>query len=138
MPKTHEMKESKFLKQADVGRGTLGTIQKVLRMNVAAEGADPELKWCMEFAEIEKPLVLNATNIALCEKICASDDTDAWIGKRIVLYVDPSISYGGKIVGGIRVRAPKPTAPKAPPPPPPLPPEETMATGEFDDSDIPF
>jgi len=132
MPKTSEMRESKFLKQGDVGRGALGTVEKCLQMNVAKEGADPELKWCLTFQEIDKPLVLNQTNIQLCERIFGSDDTDFWHGKRIVLYADPNITFQGKLVGGIRVRAPKPSAVAPPPPPSPV------ATGDIDDSDIPF
>ncbi len=111
MPKTSEMRESKFLKQTDVGRGALGTIEGCVQMNVAKEGADPEMKWCLTFTDIDKPFVLNATNIQLCQRICDSDDTDDWIGKRIVLYTDPTVSYAGKLTGGIRVRAPKATAP---------------------------
>lgn len=130
MPKTSEMRESKFLKQGDVGRGALGTVEKCIQMNVAKEGADPEMKWCLVFADIDKPLVLNSTNIQLCEKIFQSDDTDDWQGKRVVLYQDPNVSYQGKLVGGIRLRAPKPTAQPAPPVP--------AAVEQFDDSDIPF
>jgi hypothetical protein len=132
MPKTHEMKESKFLKKEDVGRGALVTITGCVRRNVAAEGAEPEQKWCLTFQELDKPLVLNATNIQLCEQICGSDDTDHWVGKRIVLYVDPNVSYAGKLTGGIRVRKPKPSA--APPPPP----APTVHDEPFDDSEIPF
>jgi hypothetical protein len=47
-----------------------------------------------------------------------------------VLYVDPNVSYGGKVVGGIRVRAPKKSA-AAPPPPPPV-------SDDLTDDDIPF
>lgn len=133
MPKTSEMRESKFLKQADVGRGALGTVESVTQMNVAKEGADHEMKWCMSFHEIDKPLVLNSTNIQLCEKIFGSDDTDQWIGKRVVLYADPNVSFQGKLVGGIRVRAPKPSA-VAPPLPPPV---QAPAT-DLTDDDIPF
>lgn len=132
MPKTSDMRESKFLKQVDVGRGAMGTVDKCVQMNVAKEGADPELKWCLTFREIDKPLVLNSTNIQLCEKIFGSDDTDDWHGKRIVLYTDPNVSFQGKLVGGIRVRAPKANAVPPPPPPPPV------ASGDFDESDIPF
>lgn len=82
------------------------------------EGASPEMKWCLHFRELEKPLVLNSTNIQLCAQICKSEDTDEWIGKRVVLYTDPNVSYAGKLIGGIRVRAPKPGA-VAPPPPEP-------------------
>ncbi len=133
MPKTSEMRESKFLKQTDIGAGALMTVSVCDRHNVAKEGAEPELKWCLGFAETDKPLVLNSTNIQLCERIFASDDTDEWVGKKVVLYVDPNVSYGGKVVGGIRVRAPKKAAvvaPKVMVPPP--------AADELMDDDIPF
>ena len=56
-------------------------------LNVAKQGADPEMKWCLTFADIDKPLVLNATNIQLCEKVFRSDDTDDWHGVKVRLYV---------------------------------------------------
>lgn len=132
MPRTSEMRESKFLKQGDVGAGALMTVASCEKYNVAKEGADPEYKWCLTFHETDKPLVLNSTNIQLCERAFGSDDTDVWVGKKIVLYTDPNISYQGKVVGGIRVRAPKVKAAevKAVPPPPPV--------TDLTDDDIPF
>jgi hypothetical protein len=130
MPRTSEMKDSKFLRKEDIGRGALVTITGCISKNTAMEGAPPEHKWCLTFRELEKPLVLNSTNIQLCEQICGSDNTDDWVGKQIVLYVDPNVSYGGKLIGGIRVRKSK--APAAAPPPP------AVAVDDFDDSDIPF
>ena len=105
MPKVSEMRESKFLKQSDVGVGVLVTIAGCSQHNVAMQGADPEMKWCLSFQETDKPLVLNSINAQLCEKICGSDDTDHWVGKKIVLYTDPNVAFAGKVVGGIRVRA---------------------------------
>lgn len=107
MPKTSEMITSKFLKKEDVGNGALLTIKNVVQHDVAQQGAGPEYKWCCEFREEEKPLVLNVTNMRLLESITGSDDTDDWIGTQVVLYNDPSIMYAGKMTGGIRVRAPK-------------------------------
>lgn len=135
MPKTSEMRESKFMKKEDVGAGALMTVEGCEPHNVAKEGAPPENKWCLTFAEMDKPLVLNSTNIQLCERIFGSDDTDEWIGKKLVLYTDPNVSYAGKIVGGIRVRAPKAAkagagSKPAPPPPPPV--------DDLTDDDIPF
>lgn len=117
MPKISEMRESKFLKQSDVGAGVLMTVTGCQQHNVAASGADPELKWCLTFHEHDKPLVLNSVNAQLCAQVFGSDDTDDWMGKKIVLFTDPSVTYGGKLVGGIRVRAPKMTVakPKAAP-----------------------
>jgi hypothetical protein len=136
MPKTSEMRESKFLKQSDVGQGLLVTVHNCQQHNVAAEGAGHEMKWCLSFHEVDKPLVLNSTNIQLCEMMFGSDNTDDWVGQKLVLYVDPTVSYGGKITGGIRVRAPKvkgtiKPAPKPMPPPPPV-------ADELTDDDIPF
>jgi hypothetical protein len=130
MPKTSEMRESKFLKQSDVGAGMLMTVSGCEKHNVAQEGVEPELKWCLLFEESDKPLVLNSTNIQLAERIFDSDNTDNWIGKKIVLYVDPNVSYGGKVVGGIRVRASRKHAKPVPPPPP--------ASELIDDDEIPF
>jgi len=113
MPKIHEMLDSKFLKKEDVGAGVLLTVENVIQKNVAQQGADPEMKWCLTFVDCDKPFVLNSTNIQLCKNIFGSDDTDHWIGKPIVLYTDPNVSYAGKIVGGIRVRKPKATAANA-------------------------
>ncbi len=90
------------------------------------------MKWCMAFNEVEKPMVLNSTNGQIIAAITGSEETDNWIGKKIVLYDDPNVSFGGKLVGGIRVRAPRgkaATAP-APKPGPVAPPEE--------DPEIPF
>lgn len=140
MPKTSDMRESKFLKQTDVGAGVVMTVTGCARHNVAKEGAEEEQKWCLELQESDKPLVLNATNIQLCERVFGSDDTDHWVGKKIVLYVDPTVSYGGKVTGGIRVRAPrqKPVAAvPAKPAPVPVPETEPDNTPDFDD-DVPF
>ena len=105
MPKISEMMDSKFLRKEDVGHGALMTVAGCDQYNVAKQGAEPENKWCLTFEESDKPLVLNSTNIQLCQRVFGSDDTDEWTGKKIVLYTDPNVPYAGKIVGGIRVRA---------------------------------
>ena len=107
MPKIHDMLESKFLRKEDVGAGVLYTVEAVIQKNIAKEGAEPVEKWCMNFRETDKPLVLNSTNIQLCQTIFGSDDTDDWCEQPIVLYTDPSVSFQGKVIGGIRVRKPK-------------------------------
>jgi hypothetical protein len=134
MPRTSDMRESKFLKQSDVGTGVLWTVSGCEQHNVAKEGAPPELKWCLTFDENDKPLVLNSTNIQLCERIFLSDNTDDWIGRKLVLYNDPNVSFQGKVTGGIRVRAPKTrkAQTKSVPAPPPV--EEVFD----DDTEVPF
>lgn len=101
------LKQSKFLTRADVGQGILVTIREIFQDNVAKEGAPEELKWCISFDEAEKPMVLNATNGQIIASIVKSEETDTWPGHKVVLYDDPNVSFGGKLVGGIRVRAPR-------------------------------
>lgn len=111
------LKQSKFLTRNDVGAGILVTIKELFQENVAKEGAPEELRYCLSFEETEKPMVLNNTNGQIIAQITKSEETDAWPGHKIVCYDDPNVSFGGKLVGGIRVRAPRGQAAKAAPAP---------------------
>lgn len=107
MPNIAQLRESKFLKKEDCGTGILLTIKDVFQQNVAKEGAPQEDKWCIGFEETEKPLVLNSGNAQMIAKITNSDETENWPGHKIVAYNEPSVQYAGKVIGGIRVRAPR-------------------------------
>lgn len=135
MPHISALKQSKFLTRNDVGRGVLVTIEGVHEENVAKEGAPIENKWCITFKELEKPMVLNSTNGQIIAGITGSEETDAWTGHKIVLYDDPNVSFGGKLVGGIRCRAPRgPQVQQPQPKPTPAP--VTPQAGPEDD--VPF
>ncbi len=136
MPDISQMAESKFLKRADVGAGKLLTIESVSQTNVAKQGDTPEMKWCVSFLEVDKPMVLNRVNSELIAMITKERNSDNWGGFKIVLYDDPTISYAGKLVGGIRVRAPRGAA--AQKPPPAKPPQAQLPDDEDDSSQIPF
>lgn len=112
--KAMQMIPSKYLKKEDVDPPVLVTIKGIRQNNVALEDQPEELKWTMFFKELEKPIVLNSTNIQLLIKSLNTDETDEWVGKQIVLYNDPNVSFAGKITGGIRIRAPKVTKTEAP------------------------
>lgn len=133
MPDISQMAESRFLKRADVGAGKLLTIESCDQQNVAKKDEAPEMKWCLHFSEIEKPVVLNRTNSELVAQITGERNSDNWGGHKVVLYDDPTISFGGKLVGGIRVRAPRNKTAPAPSKPPvsELPEDE-------DPDDVPF
>ena len=136
-----QIKESKYLKKEDCGKGILVTIQEVTQENVAKQGDPEELKFCLWFQESEKPLVLNSTNGNIIAQITGEEDTDNWAGHKIVLYHDPNIQFAGKLVGGIRVRAPKnqPAQPKPTPKPMPKPTSRPpVPMDEPEDDDMPF
>ena len=128
-----QLKESKFLKKDDCGSGILVTIDHLTHENVAKEGSDPEMKWAVHFKETDKPMVLNSTNAQLIAGITKSEETDDWTGHKIVLYNDPTVSFGGKVMGGIRVRAPRnqPAKPTQPAP-------KLAAPVEASDDNVPF
>lgn len=132
MASLRDLRNSKFLKREDVGVGVLVTISKVEPVNVAKDGADPEMKYAVYFDELEKPLVLNATNGEIIAGITGHEDDIErnWLGVKVVLYDDPNVFYSGKKTGGIRVRAPRnqPAKPK---------PEPVKALPSDDDS-MPF
>ena len=129
MPRTHEMIDSKYLKQQDIQDDTLVTIAGLKKLNVALEDQDPQMKWCLKFKEFDKPMVLNATNIVLLERACGSDNTDDWMGKQVTIYVDSNVSYMGKITGGLRVRLPRYVKSK---------PADQMTEADWPNQDVPF
>jgi hypothetical protein len=78
-------------------------------------------------------MVLNSTNIKRLAKACGSDDTDEWVGKQAVLFVDPDVEFAGNVVGGLRIRSHKsaPVTRQV---------QGAQTGGKFDDmkDDIPF
>jgi len=134
MPRVNDMLDSKYLKQSDAPDPVIVTVRKIGRVNLAKEGDPPEEKWAIMFKEFQKPMLLNSTNIKLLEKACGSDNTDDWIGKEVILFNDENVTFGGQVVGGLRIR--KQQAAPARKATAPLPAE----VGGFDnmDDDIPF
>jgi hypothetical protein len=129
MPKVSDMIQSKFLRKEDFEEDRVMTIKNVKLEDMP--GDDGQQKWVLYFREEAKGMALNVTTIRVLEQ-AFGDDSDHWIGNKVKVYVDPNVSFGGRVVGGLRLRTPK-QGPKAPPPP-----QEKPATdNEFDD-DIPF
>ena len=118
MPSIHELTESNYLKKEDCGSGIIVTIASVSRKNLAKEGEKAEFRFLLHFEEDLKPMVLNSTNGQTIAELVGDEEMDNWTGGQICLYNDPSISFGGKRMGGIRVRAaqekPAPAPKRAP------------------------
>jgi hypothetical protein len=116
MPKINEMLPSNYLKQSDFDQDYIVTIRSIEQRNIAMDGKPEQLKWLAFFEEFDKPMVLNSTNIQLMAKACGSEDSDDWVGKQVIVYTDPNVSFGGELVGGLRVkpaRVAPPARPKA-------------------------
>ena len=104
MPNVNDLKSSKFLTKNDVEPEVVATITAFEEMNVALESQAPEMKWCLHFKELPKPMVLNKTNGDLIAAVTGSEEFGDWVGKQITLFNDKSVSFAGKLTGGIRVK----------------------------------
>jgi len=97
-------KNSKYLAKEDVGTGGLIlTIAGFKREAVKGEDGDED-KIIMYFAEDVKPMIVNRTNAALLAGATGVATAGEARGKQIIVYNDASITFGGKVTGGLRIR----------------------------------
>jgi hypothetical protein len=132
VPKVSEMIVSKFLRKEDFEDGDqVLTIKGVKLEDMPGDGG--QQKWVLYFRELQKGMALNSTTIRVLEK-GYGDDSDMWVGKKVLVYVDPNVTFKGQLTGGLRLRTQRPSAgaPAAPAAAPPAAGHE-----EFDDG-IPF
>jgi hypothetical protein len=127
MPKTSEMIQSKFLRKEDFDEDQICTIADCKLE--AMQGNANETRWVLYFKELQKGMVLNTTTIRVLEN-AFGDDSDDWMGKKVKVYVDPNVSFQGRVVGGLRLMPPRATKAAAPA-------EPKASDPDFDD-DIPF
>lgn len=123
------------LKASDLqGREVTVTIS-----SVKIKQFDKGNKLLVTFYDKKKGLVANKTNSNRLAKICGSTDTDDWIGKDIVLYVD-LVDFQGQSVEAIRVRAPARQAEAVAPNPksPKITTMQPSGGGGLPDDEIPF
>jgi hypothetical protein len=128
-----DMIQSKYLAKADFEDEQVCTIKGVKQENLAKDDQAEELRWVLYFrdAPVPKGMVMNVTTIRVLEQAFGGD-TDHWVGNKVVVYVDPNVSFGGKVVGGLRLRIHKEkAAPKA---------SQAATTAKSDqiDDEIPF
>src|SRR6516225_5724109 len=91
---------SSYLKAADLLDGpTRRIITKV-----AVKDIRGDRKVVMDFADDDKPLIVNKTNARTIARAYGSD-TDRWIGKSIEL-VEALVDFQGSSVPAVRVRIP--------------------------------
>jgi hypothetical protein len=104
MPKVNEMIQSKFLRKEDFDEDQICTLRDVKLEEM--QGNSSETRWVLYFKEHAKGMVLNTTTIRVLEA-AFGDDSDNWLNKRVMVYVDPNVSFQGRVVGGLRIRTPK-------------------------------
>lgn len=136
--KTSSAFPSKYLSADDLdGREITVTIESA---DMEEVGQKNEPKLVLSFRGKQKRMVVNRTNAKTIEKVLGSDETDDWIGQRII--IGPrEVEFQGDMVLALRVSLKKPgqTVPPAkqkPTAPPPTDDLDPMRGGE--DAEIPF
>lgn len=135
--RTADMIKSKYWRGKDLeGQPPVVLTISDVSEELMGRGGHQDVKCFMWFREHNKGLQLNKTRVAVLEAAYGPDSV-LWVGRRVRLSYDPSVEFGGKLVGGVRVETqagvvykPSPLvsgavwgdAPKAPPgaPPPPV------------------
>ena len=103
MPNINEFTDSKFLKGTDFPNPKQVTIRNIDKRNVARENQPKRMRAVATFEEFDKGMVMNTTNLKRAARVLGSENTDDWAGKRIWIFYDEEVEFGGEIVGGLRV-----------------------------------
>jgi hypothetical protein len=96
--------KSKYLAKGDVGEDGLILTIKGFRMETLEGDHGDEDKMVVHFQGDVKPMVLNRTNAQLIAVATGASKAGDAVGKQVVVYNDPTIAFGGKITGGLRIR----------------------------------
>lgn len=146
MATLNDIKDSNFLTKEDCEPAIKVTVSHCVEENVAMANQPVRMKYVVFFKELQKGMVLNLTNFQRIVSISGIPDTDNWQGVQITLFNDPTVDFGGKLVGGIRVWVPQTAPPGVQPVKQPVrqPPQGTTSTHVGNgpppatDADVPF
>jgi hypothetical protein len=97
---------AKYLKKEDIPSPIDTSILWTKEEEVTAPGKGTDTKVVLYFDGLKKGLVLIATNAETLLEITGTEDYEQWVDTPVQLYVDPDVTYGGKKIGGIRIRKP--------------------------------
>src|SRR5215470_3755973 len=101
---------AKYLKKEDIPSPVNTSILWIKEEDVTAPGKGTEKRLVLYFDEVKKGLVLNTANAEALAEITGTDDYEKWTDTTVQLCVDPDVTYGGKKIGGIRIRKPAPVS----------------------------
>lgn len=104
-------RNSKYIQQSDVlnspHKSLLTTIKEVTEENMASDSQPERMKYVIHFEENYKPWAPGNETLGVISRIAGTGNVDDWPETKLVLFVDPNVSFQGKITGGIRCRVPK-------------------------------
>lgn len=104
--RTSDMIKSKFWRARDVEGAppVVLTISDVTE-ELLGRGLHKDVKCFLWFQESPKGLQLNKTRVTILET-AFGPDSEMWVGKRVKLSFDPTVEFGGRAVGGVKLTTP--------------------------------
>jgi hypothetical protein len=97
---------ARYLKKEDISESVDTELLWVKEEKVTPPGKDTATRVVAYFEGLSKGLVLNTVNGETLTEMTGTDDPNEWKDVALQLYVDPDVKYGGKKIGGIRIRKP--------------------------------
>lgn len=121
MSNAHEMtwaqavpSNSKYLGKDDVDDGGFILTVRGCRHEDIEMDNQMKTKLVMYFVEDIKPLIVNKTNSSVLEALFGPAVSGS-VGHKVIVYNDPTVGFGGKVVGGLRIKSAEIAAPRAAP-----------------------
>lgn len=106
MTNIDEIYGGKFMKAGDLQKPVRLTIKSArVELFPTREGEEPKQKVVLSFNDIEKEMVVNATNAARITDIAKTKVIEDWAGVSIMLVKD-KVKFAGNLVDTIAVMAP--------------------------------
>jgi hypothetical protein len=96
--------DATYLKKEDLPEPVDTELLYVKEEKVPTPGKGTKTRLVAYFDGLSKGLVLNMANCETLAELTGTDDYQKWADTPVHLYVDPDVKYGGKKVGGIRIR----------------------------------
>lgn len=97
---------SEYLKSKDVQKPITVTVMSVeMRTFDDQEKKTKRNTLVVFFRELDQGVVLSKASLKQLIDIFGSSETDDWLGKKVVLFLDETVCYMGKRIGGLRFKA---------------------------------
>jgi hypothetical protein len=104
--RTADMIKSKFWRATDLqGQPAVRLTIADVTEELMGRGGRQETKCFLWFTEHLKGLQLNKSRVRVLEA-AFGPDSERWTGKRVRLSFDPTVEFGGRAVGGVRLETP--------------------------------
>jgi len=99
-----DFSQSRFFGKSDCREPVWLTIKGEGTEMVKQQNGPDRKETVLHFVENDKPFILKSTNAQLIGNFTGIKYSEKWEGIRVQMWVDESVDFGGKIVGGVRVK----------------------------------